>query len=191
MQDALVELFHSYIRIAIVLSILLNIVINVLGFIPSIFLTAANLTVFGLWGGIAISFVGEVLGTTIAFFLYRKGFRTLKNKKGFSHVKIQKLLNTKGIEAFLLIVALRILPFMPSGLVTFVASIGVVNFPTFFFASMIGKIPAILIEGFSVYQVVQMELEWQIISICIAGILFFYVTKKMAFFSKNNIEKDR
>ncbi|WP_336990054.1 VTT domain-containing protein [Bacillus infantis] len=181
MQDMIVELFESYVHIALVLSIIINVVISLLGFVPSVFLTAANLAVFGLWGGLAVSFAGEALGASIAFILYRKGFRRLKNMRGFSHPKVQKLLEADGKEAFLLIIALRIFPFMPSGLVTFVASIGSAAFSTFFIASTLGKIPAILIEGLSVYQIINMEWEWKIISILTASTMMIYVSKRIGF----------
>ena len=45
------------------------------GVIPSVFLTGANLIVSGFWPGTFISFVGEVLGAIVSFLLYRKGFK--------------------------------------------------------------------------------------------------------------------
>ncbi|MRX74354.1 hypothetical protein GJU40_19735 [Bacillus lacus] len=191
MQEMIVELFKSYMHIALVLSIIINIVISILGLVPSVFLTAANLAVFGLWEGIAVSFAGESLGAAIAFILYRKGFRRLKNMRGFSHPKVQKLLKADGKEAFLFIIALRILPFMPSGLVTFAASIGSVTFLTFFIASTLGKIPAILIESLSVYQIINMEWEWKIISILTASIVIIYVSKKIGMSESTILKRDK
>jgi uncharacterized membrane protein YdjX (TVP38/TMEM64 family) len=178
MKEMIIDLFESYTQIALVLSLIINIIISLLGVVPSVFLTAANLAVFGLWGGIAVSFAGEAIGAAVAFILYRKGFRRLKDTRGLSHPKVQKLLEADGKEAFSLILALRILPFVPSGLVTFIASIGKTSFLTFFLASTLGKIPAILIEGFSIYQIINMEWEWRIAAIVIAGILLIYVSRK-------------
>jgi uncharacterized membrane protein YdjX (TVP38/TMEM64 family) len=178
MKEMIIDLFESYTHIALALSLIINIIISLLGVVPSVFLTAANLAVFGLWEGIAVSFAGEAVGAAVAFILYRKGFRRLKDMRGLSHPKVQKLMEADGKEAFSLILALRILPFVPSGLVTFIASIGKTAFLTFFLASTLGKIPAILIEGFSVYQIINMEWEWRIAPFLIAAILLIYVSRK-------------
>jgi uncharacterized membrane protein YdjX (TVP38/TMEM64 family) len=178
-QQQTIDLFLAYESIAVVISIVLNIVISVLGVVPSVFLTAANLAVFGLWGGIGVSFIGEVFGAIIAFFLYRKGFRQLKDRKGFTHPKVQKLLGASGKESFILILSLRIMPFIPSGLVTFIAAIGKTPWTVFVAASSLGKIPAILIEGFSVYQVNQWTGTGKWILAALAGIFLFIIIKRL------------
>lgn len=148
-----IELFHTYKHLAVLLSIVFNIVISILGVVPSVFLTAANLAVFGFAQGMWISFLGESIGAILAFLLYRKGLSSLQDRKGFSHPKIQRLLHATKSESFLLILSLRLMPFVPSGLVTFIASIGKTTLLIFATASSLGKIPAILIEGFSVNEV--------------------------------------
>lgn len=114
-QQQTIDLFLAYESIAVVISIVLNIVISVLGVVPSVFLTAANLAVFGLWGGIGVSFIGEVIGALIAFFLYRKGFGQLKDRKGFSNPKVQRLLVASGKDSFLLILPLGSCPLYHRG----------------------------------------------------------------------------
>ncbi|MGD7049917.1 VTT domain-containing protein [Rossellomorea marisflavi] len=178
-QQQTIDLFLAYESIAVVISIVLNIVISVLGVVPSVFLTAANLAVFGLWGGIGVSFIGEVIGALIAFFLYRKGFGQLKDRKGFPNPKVQRLLVASGKDSFLLILSLRIMPFVPSGLVTFIAAIGKTPWPIFAAASSLGKIPAILIEGFSVYQVIQWTGMGKWILASLAGIFIFLTLRRL------------
>jgi uncharacterized membrane protein YdjX (TVP38/TMEM64 family) len=63
------------------------------------------------------------------------------------------LLEAKGLEAFFLVLSLRLLPFVPSGVVTFVATIGKTPLLIFIIASSIGKIPALLLEAYSHLQV--------------------------------------
>jgi len=60
------------------ISIILNISISVLGFIPSVFVTAANNSYFGFWNGLILSILGEALGGMISFYLYRKGINKVK-----------------------------------------------------------------------------------------------------------------
>ena len=144
-------------------SIILNIGIAITGVLPSYFLTGFNLLYFGFWGGFGVSLAGESLGAIVAFLLYRKGFRRFLREKIEKYPRWQQLLDSQGQEAFLLIIYLRMLPFMPSGVVTFGSSVGKVTLGTFAAASSIGKIPALMIEAFSVHQVTQFTLAGKII----------------------------
>ncbi|MCA1031556.1 VTT domain-containing protein [Bacillus timonensis] len=179
MQNQLVEFFQAYENIAILLSLLLNIIISIFGVIPTVFLTAANIVVFGFWQGTFISFTGEALGAIISFYLYRKGFKAYIDKKVSLRGKLKKLINVKGSEAFILILSLRLFPFVPSGLITFAAAIGSVQLSVFALASSLGKIPALLIEAYSVYQVSNWTEEGKVILLIssIFGILL--VAKKI------------
>lgn len=177
MIQQLEQVLYTYGDFAIVLSILLNICISLFGFIPSVFLTVINLKFFGLAGGFSISLIGEALGALVAFWLYRLGFRKIVEKK-VPHPKIQKLLHVKGKEAFLLIFSLRLIPFIPSSLVTLYAALGKVSWGWFAFASTIGKVPALLMEVYSVKEVVNGTLLGKIILGLLGIITLVYVWKK-------------
>ena len=56
LEQVVVEWLSTNELIAILISLSLNTVISVLGVIPSVFLTAANLKIFGFWEGTIISF---------------------------------------------------------------------------------------------------------------------------------------
>ena len=163
MEKYVIDLLLQFKELSILISILLNTLISIFGFLPSVFLTAANLTVFGFSNGTIISFAGEVLGAIVAFWLYRKGFKQYTRRKLKNNTLVKKLLSAKGKDAFFLIIAFRFLPFMPSGLVTFVAAISEVEMGLFVLASSIGKVPALLIEAYSVYQITNWTLEGKII----------------------------
>ncbi|MFZ1453907.1 MAG: hypothetical protein WAT20_14470, partial [Ferruginibacter sp.] len=81
MVDSLLQLFKEHQDLAIVISICASILVAVLGVVPSVFITAANILFFGFWNGLFISFLGEALGAGIAFLLYRKGFKKPVEKK--------------------------------------------------------------------------------------------------------------
>lgn len=179
LKDFVIDLFTAYEDIALLISIGLNVIISVLGVVPSVFLTAANLAVFGFWEGMAVSFLGEAVGAVMSFVLYRKGFSKLADTKGFNHPKVKNLLSAEGKESFLLILALRLLPFVPSGIVTFIAAVGKTSLLVFAAASSIGKIPAILIEGYSVYQVIQWTWEGKLIMTVMAVVLIVWFWKKV------------
>lgn len=176
MKEFLIDLFTANPAFGVFLSIALNIIISILGVVPSIFLTAANLAVFGFWEGTLLSFAGEAAGAVISFLLYRKGFkRATEAKLSSAHPKVLKLLNTEGANAFILILSLRLMPFVPSGLVTFVAAVGKTSLLVFIAASSIGKIPALLLEAYTAYQVVQWTWQGKLLTAAMAMILLIFV----------------
>ncbi|WP_059172140.1 TVP38/TMEM64 family protein [Bacillus sp. FJAT-27445] len=179
MQDWVIGLFENYRETAILISVLLNVAISILGVVPSVFLTAANIIVFGPVGGTMISIAGEAAGAVVSFALYRKGFKRWAGKRLPEKRWIHKLLNARGKDAFLMILALRILPFAPSGLVTFAAAIGSVGAVAFTLASTIGKIPALMIESYSVYQVTEWTFQGKIILVVFSlGIILIGLKNK-------------
>ncbi len=167
MEENLVSFFEQYSNYALLLSLMVNIVIAISGIIPSFFVTGANIVFFGFWKGTLISFLGEALGAIVAFLLYRKGLKKLSTLTVEKYPKAKTLLWKEGKEAFYLILSLRLLPFVPSGLVTFISSIGKVSFLTFAFASSLGKIPALMIEAYSVFQVTQWTWQGKIILLAV------------------------
>lgn len=179
MEEQVIASFHTYPSIAFLISIAINIGISILGVVPSVFLTAANLVVFGFWKGTFLSFVGEAVGAIVSFLLYRKGFRKLSETKWFSYPKVKRLLAAEGKEAFLLVLSLRLLPFIPSGIVTFVAAIGRMSLLLFTVASSLGKLPALLLEAYSVYQVMNWTWQGKVISTVFAVFLFLFTWKKV------------
>lgn len=176
MENEVLQLFKNYPAAAIAISLFISIVIAVIGVLPSFFVTAANILFFGFWPGVAISFLGEALGAAVAFFLYRKGFKKEAAHHLEKYKRIKMLLEARDAKAFWLIFSLRLIPFVPSGLVTFAAAIGRVGWLTFVVSSSIGKLPALLLEGYAVYQVT--TFGWQgklILTVTAVAILFFII----------------
>jgi uncharacterized membrane protein YdjX (TVP38/TMEM64 family) len=177
-QEQLLQFFQQHPQLAIAISLLISIIIAVLGVIPSVFITGANILFFGFWPGILISFLGEAIGAAVAFVLYRKGFKKGVQKKLDAFPKASQLIEADGKEAFGLILSLRLLPFVPSGLVTFAAAIGKVSAALFIAASSLGKIPALLIEGYSVYKAAQAPWQIKLLLALVAVILFVIILRK-------------
>ena len=178
MERTVLDLLQQYPQLAIGISLAVSILIAVLGVIPSVFVTAANIAFFGFWNGTLISFLGEALGAAVAFVLYRTGFKKLSQPGLDRHPKVRRLVEAEGREAFLLIVSLRLIPFVPSGLVTFVAAIGRVSLLTFVVASSLGKAPALLMEAYSVYQVTQFGWQGKVILLLVAVALLYWVIRQ-------------
>ncbi|UKS57615.1 VTT domain-containing protein [Exiguobacterium acetylicum] len=182
MEQQVVQVFELFGPFAPFVSALVGIVVSVVGVLPSTFVTAANLVYFGLWMGTLLSFVGEVLGAGCAFLLYRKGLRYALRRPlpdRFARLQ-QKLQAQKGREAFLTILLLRLLPFVPSGIVNIVSAASGVSILLFLTASTLGKIPAMLLEVLAVHQFMQSStmMQWSIAGIALAGYLIYRVYQK-------------
>ena len=171
MEEKLLQLLEQSGLFAILVSLMINTLVSIIGVLPSVFVTATNLVFFGVFNGLLISIIGESLGAVISFILYRKGIN--KWKRPFVlHPKLLKLKELEGSDAFWIIVSLRILPFMSSGLVTFTSAFSKVSLGTFALASTIGKIPALIFEAGAVYGFLQVNLIGKIvISILLMSII--------------------
>ena len=153
----------SYRAVAIPLSLLVELIIAVAGFLPSVFITAANVAVFGLWWGTALSIAGESLGAVAAFLLYRRGLDRLAGGPGRFAAGLQermrRLSEAPEGRAFALVLAFRLLPYVPSGAVTLGAAAGRMRAWTFTAASTLGKIPALAVEVATVSLALQLPLK--------------------------------
>jgi uncharacterized membrane protein YdjX (TVP38/TMEM64 family) len=177
---AIIETYMSMVPfpLAVLISVLVNIVISIVGVIPSAFLTAINVTVFGFWSGFSVSLIGEIAGSLVAFWLYRKGFRKFVNNRSKHTPRMKKLLDASPREGIWLVIGLRLMPFVPSGLVTLYAAVSKMRFGSFAVASSIGKVPALLLEVSTTYAVVNWIDIGQIIVFGLAvGILCMFWIK--------------
>ena len=184
MYEQTIELLQHYRHYAIIISILLNVLISMIGFVPSLFITAANLVVFGFWNGTIVSFIGEGIGAVVAFMLYRKGLRRVTETKVFQHQKVIRLLEVEGLQAFMLVLSLRLLPFVPSGVVTFLAAVGKMSLIVFVISSTIGKLPALLLEVYSVNHVIEWTWQGRILLSIVAGVLLLSIIRNL--YQRNN-----
>ncbi|MCY7423038.1 MAG: VTT domain-containing protein [Chitinophagaceae bacterium] len=189
MKHDVLQLFYAYPQYAILLSLLISIIIAVIGVLPSVFVTAANILFFGFWQGTFISFAGEAIGALIAFLLYRKGFKKRIATNFKSYPRVQKLLHITGRKAFLTILSLRLLPFVPSGIITFAAAIGRVSLVVFFVASSIGKFPSLLMEAYAAYQVSSFNWQGKLILLLVSIYLLYAVFKHIKPVSNKEIRE--
>ncbi|MEK4083557.1 TVP38/TMEM64 family protein [Psychrobacillus sp. FSL K6-1415] len=148
--------FIQSINIALkfILLLLLNLGIGAVGLVPSFFITAININSLGLVLGSILTFTGEILGVLIGFHLYRFGFSKVRSK-WMNNTFFNAIKNASSMKVIWLIILFRVLPFVPSGLVTAGASLTSINGGLFMIASSIGKIPATILEVAIVFGVIQ------------------------------------
>lgn len=135
------------------LLLLLNMGLGAVGFFPSVILTGLNINLFGITLGTVLSLSGEIFGAIAGFYLYRFGFSKIDPqwlKKPFW----QPLQRSSASQVFWAVISLRLIPFVPSGLVTAGAALTPISGPLFMVASTIGKIPAVILEVAVVYGII-------------------------------------
>ncbi|MGL4741813.1 MAG: TVP38/TMEM64 family protein [Sarcina sp.] len=175
--DNFVEILNNYGHLAIFISLIVSIIIALLGVLPSVFVTGANIIVFGPVKGFLISLCGEVVGGVITFYLYRLGFK--KTAQGLSKYKlIDRIVHSKGTKAAMLIFEARLLPFIPSGFVTFAAAISEVTVVPYTVATIFGKIPSIGIEAVVSYDIININQNFFRLIITIIALILVTITIK-------------
>jgi uncharacterized membrane protein YdjX (TVP38/TMEM64 family) len=167
------------------LSILANIMIALSGILPSAFLTAANIALFDFHLGLSLSIIGEAVGAIVSFFFYRKGLFKLSPRIPQKNKLLLKLQQTRGWEAVFLVLVLRTLPFVPSGVVTLFAAYSKMGIFSFSMASTLGKVPSLIIEAYAVKRALEFSVEWQLLILVIlimVWMIYLYGRKRR----KNN-----
>lgn len=154
MINSLINIFNQYSDLAIFISLFISVIIALLGVVPSVFVTGANIVFFGPINGFFISLLGEVIGGWISFKVYRKGINKFAGNIEGKYELIDKIVKSEGRSVGVLIFEGRLIPFIPSGLVTLAAAVSKVNSLIFIIATFLGKIPSILLEVLASYGVI-------------------------------------
>ncbi|MBZ9690967.1 MULTISPECIES: VTT domain-containing protein [unclassified Clostridium] len=158
--DVFIDIMNNYSNIALLISIFASVIIAVLGVVPSIFVTGANIIFFGPIKGFFISLIGETIGAGISFWLYRKGFKKKVENFSVNNKYLKKLVKSQGKESIYLVFLIRLLPFVPSGFVTLGASVSNMNIIPFTIATFLGKIPSIILEALVSYDFINIQDNW-------------------------------
>lgn len=172
----MLEILRDNSSMAIPISLILNIGISLSGILPSVFLTGANIVFFGPVQGFVISLLGETIGAYITFTVYRLGFKKKIEKFTDKNKLISQIVNSYGKKAGLLICQGRVIPFIPSGIITLAASISNVSSIIFTIATLIGKAPSIAIEALVSYDVINIYDNWIRLVLTVIGLIFLTLT---------------
>lgn len=127
-------------------SLAINIIINLSGILPTVIISGANAVIFGLGGGIVISWVGECLGTIISFVLWRSLLQRAARRLICRSKYLALADEFSGKKGFKAMLAARLVPLAPSGLITLLGAVSSMSFAAMFWATLIGKLPSIALE---------------------------------------------
>jgi uncharacterized membrane protein YdjX (TVP38/TMEM64 family) len=165
---------------AVLVSIAVNGGINFLGFLPSVAITAANTLVWGPWLGGIVSWLGEMLGSAVAFLLYRLGVKKAGLTRHRDWKWVRSLNLTTRRMQLLSLILMRITPFVPSGLVNVAAALTTVPVWIFLTATAVGKIPSISLEVLISYDVIHVEADCFRLGITLIALaLGFFIWKQV------------
>ncbi len=176
-----VEYLRSFGVWAMGVSFLIDVLINIVGFLPSIFLSAANGVVFGIGMGILISWLGETVGVIISFWLMRTLFHDMAQKVIEKNKMLSKLDEYSTLWAM---AVARALPYSPNGLVTALGAVSSISYRDYIIGCLIGKLPSVAVEVLIGHDVVHadehlMRLTLVVIGVTVVyGILWWFMRKK-------------
>jgi uncharacterized membrane protein YdjX (TVP38/TMEM64 family) len=109
-------------------------------------LSGAAGIVFGLFWGTVISWVGEVIGAVVMFIFARYFFRQWIEKKISASPYLKQVDDYSAKNGFKALLIARLLPLAPSGIITAVAAISRISWQDFLWATVLGKLPPVVIK---------------------------------------------
>jgi uncharacterized membrane protein YdjX (TVP38/TMEM64 family) len=183
-----VEFLASYGIWAMAISFFLDVLINTVGFLPSIFLSTANGLIFGLPLGILISWTAESVGVIISFLVMRYFLRAYADKvieKSNNLKRLDEMSSDKGLAAMALA---RTMPYFPSGILTALGAVSKMSIRDYCIATFVGKFPSTAIEVVLGHDVVnfRQNMDRLAILVTLIAIVYGYV-----YWRKSKNDKDK
>ena len=184
MQET-VDYIDSFGAWAMVFSFLLDVLINALGFLPSIFVSTANGLLFGIVPGIIVSWLAETVGVIISFILMRTILRSSAEKLIAKSKYLQKADDFSGRNGFKIMLILRAMPYFPSGILTALGAVSKISLRDYALANLIGKFPSTSLEVVIGHDVVNYQqnldrLMIVIVLVCIIYGAIWYYQRRMS-----------
>lgn len=177
--NGLVEYLRSYGPWAIVVSFVLDVLINAGSIFPSIFLSTANGLIFGLPLGILISWLAETVGVVISFLLMRFFFRSTAEKLIAKSNSLKHIDEASGKHGLEWMAFARALPYFPSGILTAVGAVSSISVRDYIIANLIGKFPSTALEVVIGHDLVNYKEHTERLAVLvIAVVLIFWCYKK-------------
>lgn len=177
--EGLVEYLRSFGPWAMVVSFVLDVLINAGSIFPSIFLSTANGLIFGLHLGILISWLAETVGVVISFLLMRFFFRSTAEKLIAKSNSLKHIDEASGKHGLEWMAFARALPYFPSGILTAIGAVSSISVRDYIIANLIGKFPSTALEVMIGHDLVNYKEHSERLAILvIVVVLIFWGYKK-------------
>lgn len=122
--------------------------------IPFIILCSANSLLFGITEGTLLTWAATLVGASVTFYTARSMGYDWASRK-YNKINTEMIDNLNGYKGFLMILSLRLLPYVPAPLINVSAGVSGIRFFWFLLASAIGKLPFIIGYGMLGYSLTQ------------------------------------
>ncbi|MGP4081071.1 TVP38/TMEM64 family protein [Pseudalkalibacillus sp. R45] len=110
---------------------------------PASLLAIVGGLAFGFWFGVLLTIIGACLGAILSFLAIRKlGITFGKIPDSAKYETLRQQIDKKG---FIILLILRLLPFLHFELVTYLSAVSTIRFSHYFFATLLGLVPGALI----------------------------------------------
>ena len=192
-MEEIAEYIQSFGPMAMVVSMVLDIFVNAVGFLPSIFISTANGLVFGMWTGIIISWLAETIGVVISFYIMRYFLRDTADKLIEKSTVLMKVDDFSGKNGFVVMLFARSLPYFPSGVITALGAISKIKPRDYILANLIGKFPSTALEVAIGTDIVNFQENMGRLGIIVvvAGVVYFVLWKVYKnYMDKKNAEQE-
>ena len=173
------EVLQSYGPWAMVISFALDVLINALGFLPSIFFSTANGLLFGVVPGIIISWLAETVGVVLSFMIMRYILRDTAHKIIEKSEFLLKVDDFSGKNGLTVMLFARAIPYFPSGIITALGAISQISLRDYIIANLVGKLPSTALEVIVGHDAVLLQdnLGRLTVVILIASVIYFLLWK--------------
>ena len=170
----------SYEMLAVFLSIYANTLINILGFPPTIVMSAANGVTFGVVAGTFISWIAECLGTMLGFMLMKAFLRPTAQRLVEKSRQLRKLNEVSRSKGFKLVLFMRMMPYFPSVIITALAAVSNISLRNYIIATLLGKFPSTAIEVLLGHDMIDYRTHTLRLTLGSIAVVIFYVAAIMA-----------
>lgn len=143
---ALAEYLRSFGATGIFVTLVLFVVMTFTIVFPFMILSGASGIVYGLFWGTVISWLGEVIGAIFMFVFARYFLRSTVEVWIAKSPYLKQVDDYSAANGFKALLIARLLPLAPSGIITAVAAISRISVRDFLLATVIGKLPPVIVK---------------------------------------------
>lgn len=176
--DALASYLRSFGLWTPLISLLLLTLETVIPPLPAWPILVANAAIYGLWGGIALSWAGGLLGAIVTFWIARSwGRQYVERKIKPHHLKLIDDMSEK--RGFQILLIARVFPLTSLDILSFLAGLSKISFGRFLAATAIGLLPGVGLYTLFAHDLLKVrEYFWRLTILVLlslaAGLLYYY-----------------
>jgi len=124
---------------------------------------------YGLWGGSGMSLIASTIAAILTYWIFKSGGG--RNRKQVIQTRLTKWNEQIRNRAFLFILIGRMLPFIPAALINSYAGLLKLPMAPFVSATVLGKIPTMLVFAFFGVSIIEGSLYWIPVLLMYCGFL--------------------